>query len=99
MREKLPSNLVWLSRSDPWASTTGNFVISPPVNKYPPSSVTGFPMTGGDGSHQIFYHTDRRRVTVVFQGAGSTFTRKTLKSMINQACWTEEDLRRLKLIS
>lgn len=38
---------------------------------------------GGDGSHQIYYHPDGRRVTVMFHGAGSTFTRKTLKSMIS----------------
>jgi hypothetical protein len=31
--------------------------------------------------------------------SGSTFTRKTPKSMINQARWTEEDLQRLELIS
>ena len=44
------------------------------------------------------YHPDRRRVTVMFHGGGSTFTRKALKSMITQACWTEEDLKRLKLV-
>ena len=59
----------------------------------------GFAFDRGDGSHQIYYHTDGRRVTVVFHGGGSTFKRKTLKSIIElQACWTNEDLRRLKLI-
>ena len=58
----------------------------------------GFYFDRGDGSHQIFYHPDRRRVPVVFHGGGSTFRRKTLKSMIGQARWTEEDLKRLKLI-
>jgi hypothetical protein len=34
-----------------------------------------------------------------FHGGGSTFKRKTLKSMIElQACWTDEDLKRFKLI-
>jgi predicted RNA binding protein YcfA (HicA-like mRNA interferase family) len=51
----------------------------------------------GDGSHQIYYHPDGRRVTVVFHGS-STFRRKTLKSMIDQTRWTEADLKRLKLI-
>jgi hypothetical protein len=38
-------------------------------------------------------------MTVAPHGGGDTFTIKTLKSMIElQACWTEEDLRRLKLI-
>src|SRR5580698_10475713 len=44
----------------------------------------GFAFDRGDGSHQIYYHPDRRRVTVMFHGSGNTFTRKTLKSMIKQ---------------
>jgi predicted RNA binding protein YcfA (HicA-like mRNA interferase family) len=58
----------------------------------------GFRYDRGDGSHQIYYHPNGRRVTVNFHGANSTFRRKTLKSMIDQACWTEEDLKRLKLV-
>jgi predicted RNA binding protein YcfA (HicA-like mRNA interferase family) len=58
----------------------------------------GFSYDRGDGSHQIYYHPDRRRVTVIFHGGNSTFTRKTPKSMIDQTQWTEEDLKRLKLI-
>jgi hypothetical protein len=38
-------------------------------------------------------------VTVAFHGGGSKFKRKTLKSMIDQTRWTEEDLKRLKPIS
>jgi predicted RNA binding protein YcfA (HicA-like mRNA interferase family) len=57
----------------------------------------GFSFDRGDGSHQIFYHSDGRRVTVIFHGGGSTFRRKTLKSMIQQARWTADDLKRLKL--
>ena len=59
----------------------------------------GFTFDRGDGSHQIYYHSDGRRVTVIFHGSGSTFRRKTLKSMVTQACRTEHDLKRLKLIS
>jgi predicted RNA binding protein YcfA (HicA-like mRNA interferase family) len=59
----------------------------------------GFTYDRGDGSHQIYYHPDGRRVTVAFHGGGGTFKRKTLKSMIDQTRWTEEDLKRLKLIS
>ena len=58
----------------------------------------GFSHDRGDGSHQIYYHTDGRRVTVIFHGGNSTFRRKTLKSMIDQTRWTEADLKRLKLI-
>jgi predicted RNA binding protein YcfA (HicA-like mRNA interferase family) len=51
------------------------------------------------GSHQRYRHPDGRRVTVAQHGAGDTFTIKTLKSMIEtQARWTEEDLKRLKLL-
>jgi len=59
----------------------------------------GFTFDRGGGSHQIYYHPDGRRVTVVVHGGSSTFRRKTLKSIIeSQARWTEEDLKRLKLI-
>jgi predicted RNA binding protein YcfA (HicA-like mRNA interferase family) len=58
----------------------------------------GFSYDRGDGSHQIYYHPDGRRVTVIFHGGSSTFRRKTLRSMIDQTRWTEEDLKRLKLI-
>jgi predicted RNA binding protein YcfA (HicA-like mRNA interferase family) len=58
----------------------------------------GFSFDRSDGSHQIYYHPDGRRVTVIFHGGNRTFKRKTLKSMINQTRWAEEDLTRLKLI-
>jgi predicted RNA binding protein YcfA (HicA-like mRNA interferase family) len=59
----------------------------------------GFEFDRGSGSHQIFYHPDGRRVSVTFHSPSQTFTRKTLKSMIEtEARWTEEDLKRLKLI-
>jgi predicted RNA binding protein YcfA (HicA-like mRNA interferase family) len=52
------------------------------------------------GSHQQYRHSDGRRVTVSFHSSGSTFTTRTLKTMIEvQARWTERDLRRLKLIA
>jgi predicted RNA binding protein YcfA (HicA-like mRNA interferase family) len=58
----------------------------------------GFTWDRGDGSHQIYYHSDGRRVTVIFHSGHDTFKRKTLKSMIDQTRWTEDDLRRLKLV-
>ena len=39
------------------------------------------------------------RVTVLFHKSSDSFWRKTLKSMLDQAGWTEDDLKRLKLIS
>jgi len=59
----------------------------------------GFQFVRQAGSHQRYKHPDGRRVTVAPHGEGDTFTLKTLKSIIeSQAGWTEEDLKRLKLI-
>lgn len=58
----------------------------------------GFEFDRGSGSHRIYYHIDKRRVTVIFHGGHSTFKRKTLKSMIEQTHWTHEDLVRLGLV-
>jgi predicted RNA binding protein YcfA (HicA-like mRNA interferase family) len=57
----------------------------------------GFFFVRQTGSHQRYM--DGRRVTVAPHGKGGTFTLKTLKSMIeSQAQWTEEDLKRLRLL-
>jgi predicted RNA binding protein YcfA (HicA-like mRNA interferase family) len=52
---------------------------------------------GSSGSHQRFQHQDGRRVTVSFHKPSDTFAPKTLKSIITQAAWNEEDCKRLKL--
>lgn len=60
----------------------------------------GFTLDRQSGSHQHYLHPDRRRVTVTFHHPSDTFVRKTLRSMLgDQARWTEEDLKRLKLIT
>lgn len=59
----------------------------------------GFVFDRGAGSHQIYCHPDGRRVTIAFHVRSGTFPRKTLKSIIEtQAKWTEDDLKRLKLV-
>lgn len=59
----------------------------------------GFYLKNQVGSHQRYFHKDERRVTVSFHKPSDTFPPKTLKSIIEkQACWTEHDLKRLKLI-
>lgn len=59
----------------------------------------GFYRRSGKGSgHLRFQHQDGRRVTVTFHKSSDTFAPKTLKSMFDQARWTEEDLKRLKLV-
>ena len=59
----------------------------------------GFVLDRQAGAHQLHLHPDRRRVTVSFHRPGETFEMKTLRTMIEtQARWTDEDLKRLKLI-
>jgi predicted RNA binding protein YcfA (HicA-like mRNA interferase family) len=43
-----------------------------------------FAFDRGGRSHQIYYHADKRGVTVVFHGGNSTCKRKTLKSMMKK---------------
>jgi len=51
------------------------------------------------GAHQQFYNANNgRRVTVTFHHASDTFLPKTLKSMLEQAKWTQDDLKRLGLL-
>ena len=52
------------------------------------------------GSHQQYRHPkDSRQVTISYHNSSETFTRKTLKSIVEkQAQWTEDDLKRLKLL-
>ena len=58
----------------------------------------GFVLDRQAGAHQLHLHPDGRRVTVSFHRPGETFEIKTLRTMIeNQAHWTDEDLKRLKL--
>lgn len=58
----------------------------------------GFFFVRQTGSHQRYRHADGRRITVAAHGGGDTFSVKTLQTIIEvQACWTEDDLRRLKI--
>jgi len=59
----------------------------------------GFFLARQRGSHRRYHHSDGRRVTVPFHRPGGTFVPKTLRSIIEeQARWSEDDLRRLKLV-
>ncbi|HYA11714.1 MAG TPA: type II toxin-antitoxin system HicA family toxin [Thermodesulfovibrionales bacterium] len=59
----------------------------------------GFKETRKRGGHLVFRHPDGRRVILSYHKSGGTFPPKTLKSMIQDAGWTEEDLRRLGILS
>lgn len=58
----------------------------------------GFVQKKKKGGHLMFKHLDGRRVILSYHSSGDTFPPKTLKSIIQDAGWTEEDLKRLKLI-
>lgn len=58
----------------------------------------GFSETRIEGSHHRFKHSDGRAVTVAYSRQNDTFTIGTLRQMIHDARWTEDDLRRLRLV-
>ena len=58
----------------------------------------GFLLVRSRGSHHIYRHPDRRRVLVAYHRLGDTFPIGTLKAMIEDAGWTDEDLVRLGLV-
>ncbi len=58
----------------------------------------GFVLQRVRGSHRIFRHADSRRVVVAYHQLGDTFPVGTLRAMIRDVGWQDEDLRRLGLI-
>ena len=60
----------------------------------------GFALVRQTGSHRQYHHPDDLRlVTVSFHRPGQTFSRETLRSILQtQAKWTAADLRRLGLL-
>ena len=58
----------------------------------------GFRLTRSRGSHRIYRHPDGRRVVVAYHRLSDTFPIATLRSMIADTGWTEDDLRRLDLL-
>lgn len=59
----------------------------------------GFVWRRTSGSHRIYRHPDGRRVVVAAHQLGDTFPLGTLKAMLADAGWTDDDLRRLGLLS
>jgi predicted RNA binding protein YcfA (HicA-like mRNA interferase family) len=47
---------------------------------------------------RIYSHPDGRIVVVHYHRGSDTLTRKTLKSYLEATRWTEDDLKRLKLL-
>lgn len=50
------------------------------------------------GSHRIYKRADGRRVVVAYHALGDSFPIGTLRAMIADAGWSEEDLKRLGLL-
>jgi len=47
---------------------------------------------------RVYSHSDGRIVVVHYHRGSDTLTRKTLKSYLQATGWTEDDLKRLKLL-
>jgi predicted RNA binding protein YcfA (HicA-like mRNA interferase family) len=58
----------------------------------------GFHLDRTSGSHHQYFHPDKGRVTLSYHHPGDTFPSKTLKSIIQDAGWNEDDLKRLNLL-
>jgi len=58
----------------------------------------GFVLQRVRGSHRIYRRSDGRRVVVSYHALGDTFPIGTLRAMLADAGWEDEDLRRLKLL-
>jgi len=59
----------------------------------------GFILDRQRGSHRVYYNPQgKRRVVIPYHGPGATFPYGTLKAIIEDLGWGEEDLKRLKLL-
>jgi len=58
----------------------------------------GFVLQRVRGSHRIFRHSDGRRVVAAYHSLSDTFPIGTLRAMLADAGWQDEDLRRLGLL-
>ena len=58
----------------------------------------GFTYRRQKGSGRVYRHPDGRRAVIHYHHRGDTLPIGTLRSVLQGARWTEEDLRRLKLL-
>ncbi len=58
----------------------------------------GFSLTRTRGSHRIYRHSDGRRVVVSYHRINDTFPIGTLRAMLADIAWSEDDLKRLHLL-
>jgi predicted RNA binding protein YcfA (HicA-like mRNA interferase family) len=57
----------------------------------------GFELARTRGSHRIYRHSDGRRVVVAYHRLSDTFPTGTLRGMIADIGWSDDDLARLGL--
>jgi len=57
----------------------------------------GFQLQRSRGSHRVYRHPDGRRIVVALHSLSSTFPIGTLKGMIEDVGWSEDDLTPLGL--
>ena len=56
----------------------------------------GFNLDREKGAHRQYIHPQKGRVAVSFHQPSDTFPPKTLKSIIRDAEWIEEDLKKVR---
>jgi predicted RNA binding protein YcfA (HicA-like mRNA interferase family) len=59
----------------------------------------GFTYRRARGSGRVYRHPDGRRTVIHYHRAGDTLPLGTLRSVLAGTHWTEEDLRRLGLLT
>lgn len=59
----------------------------------------GFTFRRRQGSGRLYRHPDGRRALIHYHHSGDTLPIGTLRQVLKGTCWTEEDLRRLDLLS
>ena len=59
----------------------------------------GFVLQRVRGSHRIYRRDDSRRVVVAYHSLSDSFPVGTLRAMLADAGWNEDDLQRLGLIA
>jgi len=60
-------------------------------------TLDGFALQRVRGSHRVYRNLDGRRVVIAYHGLGQTFPIGTLRAMVADVGWNEEDLKRLGL--
>lgn len=58
----------------------------------------GFILDGKVRTERVYRHPDGRKVTIHYHIGSRTYGSKLLKALLEDIGWTEDDLRRLKLI-